>query len=58
MSGNYQVRFLGGKGVVRPLTYPVLQFVNYNELIVAAEEKRKSGTQNLKQAAIQAAQFL
>jgi len=35
-----------------------LQFVNYNELIVAAEEKRKSGTQNLKQAAIQAAQFL
>ena len=24
MSGNYHVRFLGGKGAVKPLTYPVL----------------------------------
>jgi len=23
MMGNYHVRFLGGKGAVRPLTYPV-----------------------------------
>ena len=23
MMGNYHVRFLGGKGVVTPLTYPV-----------------------------------
>jgi len=23
MSGNYHVRFLGGKGAVKPLTYPV-----------------------------------
>jgi hypothetical protein len=25
MSGNYHVQFLGGKGAVKPLTYPVLQ---------------------------------
>jgi len=24
MMGNYHVRFLGGKGAVMPLTYPVL----------------------------------
>jgi hypothetical protein len=25
MMGNYHVRFLGGKGAERPLTYPVLK---------------------------------
>jgi hypothetical protein len=25
MSGNYHVRFLGGNGAAKPLTYPVLQ---------------------------------
>jgi hypothetical protein len=26
MSGNYHVQFLGGKGAVKPLTYPVCKF--------------------------------
>ena len=27
MMGNYHVRFLGGKGVVTPLTYPVRRII-------------------------------
>jgi len=32
MMGNYHVRFLGGKGVVTPLTYPVFRRENMLEL--------------------------
>jgi hypothetical protein len=32
MSGNYHVQFLGGKGAVKPLTYPVLQCLGHKTM--------------------------
>ena len=34
MMGNYQVRFLGGKGAARPLTYPVLTSIVIDEISI------------------------
>jgi hypothetical protein len=39
MSGNYHVRFLGGKEAAKPLTYPVLQ-------LLAGRGKNKTRAKN------------
>ena len=40
MMGNYHVRFLGGKGAVTPLTYPVCYLL---ERIASRDDQTLSG---------------
>ena len=43
MSGNYHVRFLGGKEAVKPLTYPVLPYLRQRKDTAGRTETTSCG---------------
>ena len=50
MSGNYHVRFLGGKGAVRPLTYPVAKpGFQYKKMRAIIQKKQKKAKETIKE---------